>query len=567
MSKEDLKLLFDTERQILRRRLKALFPSGSPYRPDDGARPSKGPHGRRDKSSREGSGATAAGAAQPPAGPGRRRALARKPHSLKGLVTSMAVHVVLLAILLPIVISEAPVTGNSDTELVVRFITLPTEKEPREETQPKAPEVVVTPDPVPEPEPVPTEPEQPVEPAAEPDPEPSEPAPAEPEDHGLAGKAPAAGSGDRSPLGARYGEKAQALLRYGGNTSTEHAVAKGLQWLADHQDRDGSWSPDRYTDHCHGAHRCGGVGFPDYRVGVSALALLAFLGAGVTDAEHPLRPNVEKGLTYLLTVQDASGCVGPRKGNYMYNHAISAFCLAEAALLTERDDLRRAAERALEFSALSQQAGGGWDYTAAQTFRNDLSITGWQVMALHAAQQANLVFPPELERKVRNFIRRAVHRNGTSTYADRGIGEGRRGVSIAAVGLLSKLYLGWSPRSPEVERAIERIMRRPPDDAGRVDWDHTYQSSYYWYYATLSLFHHGGEAWDAWNTLLQRHVLPLQSDRGHRAGSWDPDPNWIGAAGGRVATTAMLVLTFEVYYRYTPLWKKFGLPDRERTKQ
>ena len=68
------------------------------------------------------------------------------------------------------------------------------------------------------------------------------------------------------------------------------------------------------------------------------------------------------------------------------------------------------------------------------------------------------------------------------------------------------------------------------------------RDTYYWYYATLSLFHVGGEHWEAWNTYLQRTVLPLQRQDGHAKGSWDPDPNWIGAAGGRVSTTAMGVL-------------------------
>ena len=153
---------------------------------------------------------------------------------------------------------------------------------------------------------------------------------------------------------------------------------------------------------------------------------------------------------------------------------------------------------------------------------------------------------------------RAVHRSGWSSYADRGIEKNRGGVSIASVGMLCKLYLGWSPRSREIQNTARILVREPPNPEGRLDWDRTFQSSYYWYYATLALFHVGGEPWGAWNIFIRRTLLPMQHERGHRKGSWNPDPNWIGQAGGRVTSTALHILTFEVYYRYTPLHRRFG---------
>jgi hypothetical protein len=47
-----------------------------------------------------------------------------------------------------------------------------------------------------------------------------------------------------------------------------------------------------------------------------------------------------------------------------------------------------------------------------------------------------------------------------------------------------------------------------------------------------------------------RDVLTdLERTEAHAAGSWDPDPNWIGDVGGRVYATALAVLTLEIYYR------------------
>lgn len=559
MAKDDLRLLFETERRIFKRRMKTIFPSGSPLAPP--AQPAGTDLASRRLAKPRGAGSQ--GIATTSSHFRARRRIAARISALHW-VASILVHLSVVAALWPLLM-QPQATAEPPRELVVRWIELPRAKVPAAEAIPEPTEPV----------PATLEPEPPLAPVQRDTPEPlpielasTEPAASSataaaesPPETAIGLTGPPSGSGASSPLGSRTVGKAAALVRTGGNAATEQAVAAGLGWLAAHQDPDGSWGPDGFRERCPPGRPCHGGGFPEYRVGVTGLALLAFLGAGITgDPQHPHHDCLMRGLAYLQGVQDAEGCFGARQGNYMYNHGLALFCLAEAALLTRDPAAVRAVERGLEFAARAQQPGGGWDYTTARTLRNDLSITGWIVMALHTARQAGIEQAPEMETSARRFVERAVHRNGWSTYADRGIGQDRGGVSIAAVGMLTKLYLGWSPRAPELARTVDILVRRPPEDAARLDWDRTFQSSYYWYYATLALFHHGGEAWEAWNVLLQRTVLPLQQDRHHLVGSWDPDPNWIGAAGGRVATTALVVLTFEVYYRYTPLWQQLRLP-------
>jgi hypothetical protein len=62
----------------------------------------------------------------------------------------------------------------------------------------------------------------------------------------------------------------------------------------------------------------------------------------------------------------------------------------------------------------------------------------------------------------------------------------------------------------------------------------------------------GGPWWERWNPAMKEVILDLQRHGGHLAGSWDPDPNWIGGVGGRVYATAIAVLTLEIYYRVMP---------------
>lgn len=562
MPDDGWRLLFETEREILRRRLRGWLGR------------------RRRRELREPGPDRIEQETLRARLPRRRRSFRRHLSPALGMCISGVVHLVLLAIFLPSLVQEPP-TAEEHDPLVIRWVAREAPKpEPVEAPPVEAPEPppeTPTPETVREdiPEdvlekPVPAvtvEEPTPPEPAGAEDGDASAPDLAAAEEPSPRGLGPGASRIGRSPLGARSGERVVALRIYGGGAETEEAVRLGIEWLARHQDPDGSWDPHGYTRHCRPGLSCTGTGFPEYRAGVTGLALLAFLGAGL-DHQHdsPFRENVAGAVEWLLAHQDERGCFGPREGQYLYNHGIATIAVAEAAALTRDDALVAATGRAIRFIERTQQAGGGWDYTSARTNRNDLSVSGWQVMALHSAAAAGVPARTATLTRLEDYLRRAVRRDGSAIYADRGTGEGRGGVSIASVGLLSKLYAGWSPRSPETQRAAVRLVRQGPDPDGRADWERTYQSLYYWYTATLALFHVGGEQWEAWNLYLQRTVLPLQHRDGEREGSWDPDPNWIGAAGGRVMSTALGVLTFEVYYRYTPLYRKLGLsptPGRE----
>jgi len=79
---------------------------------------------------------------------------------------------------------------------------------------------------------------------------------------------------------------------------------------------------------------------------------------------------------------------------------------------------------------------------------------------------------------------------------------------------------------------------------------------YFWYYGTLAMFRVGGEDWTRWNEAMKRTLLPAQA----RDGSWEPiDPYARYAkdsAGDKSYTSALCVLSLEVYYRYyLPLLK------------
>ena len=51
-------------------------------------------------------------------------------------------------------------------------------------------------------------------------------------------------------------------------------------------------------------------------------------------------------------------------------------------------------------------------------------------------------------------------------------------------------------------------------------------------------------------------LVNSQNKKDLNSGSWDPESGWFGSQCGRLGTTAMCLLTLEVYYRHLPLYKR-----------
>ena len=115
---------------------------------------------------------------------------------------------------------------------------------------------------------------------------------------------------------------------YGGTGSTESAVARGLDWLVKQQRGDGMWSLS-------GPFSNGGL--TDNPNAATAMALLAFQGAGVTPGKGKYAKAVDKAWTALLKTQQRDGSFGvstpPRQG--MYTHAQCAIALCEILSMTQ----------------------------------------------------------------------------------------------------------------------------------------------------------------------------------------------------------------------------------------
>ena len=333
--------------------------------------------------------------------------------------------------------------------------------------------------------------------------------------------------------------RGKMVAKFGGSQKSEEAVALALKWLAEHQMPDGGWNFDHHGGRCQG--RCTHQGTAkEARNGATGLALLPFLGAGHTQLKGQYKENVRAGLYYLMKEMKHDGSLH-EPGGSMYSHGICAIALCEAYAMTHDRDLMAPAQASLNYIVAAQDpAGGGWRYNPKQP--GDTSVTGWQIMALKSGHMAALHVPPTTIQGAIKFLD-SVQADSGATY---GYTQPGAGSATTAIGLLSRMYLGWKKENSALERGVEFLEKRGPGS-----------NMYFNYYATQVMKHHEGEIWKKWNATMRDQLVNSQDKDQHQKGSWFFKGRDHGSSsGGRLYCTAMAALILESYYRHMPIYER-----------
>lgn len=343
--------------------------------------------------------------------------------------------------------------------------------------------------------------------------------------------------------------RVEMVAKEGGTTLTEASVARGLRWLANHQNADGSWSLSGFhrAGHCN----CNGDGAFSHKSPGTMLAMLPFLGAGQTHLVGKYQGNVSRGLRWMIEAQKENGDLraGANDNAGMYTHGQGAIVLCEAYAMTGDEQLRIPAQKAIDFIVKAQYNDGGWRYQPQpRSQAGDTSVVGWQLMALQSARAANLTVPDQTLAMADQYLDRCAHRDGSQySYQARG---GPTPV-MTAEGLLCRIYLGWKRDNDALGRGVEYLSSNYLPTASEPN-------IYFWYYGTQTMHHYGGPDWEEWNLRMRDVLVQSQETGGHAAGSWDPRGEH-ASAGGRIYMTALAICTLEVYYRHLPIFRQIEL--------
>jgi hypothetical protein len=354
-------------------------------------------------------------------------------------------------------------------------------------------------------------------------------------------------------LDGRKDERRKQLVQDGGgNNKTEDAVAMALEWLKKQPDKkDGLWSlTGPYDD----------GGSQENQLAATAMALLAFQGAGNTRTEGPHKDVVALAWKSLLKAQQEDGSfdVGQVPMQHsLYSHAMATIALCELYGMSQDPGLAEPAARAVAYCVAAQGPDGGWRYEPGRP--GDMSVTGWQMMALKTAEMAGINVPPNTFQRIGGFLD-AVAADEGRQYRYTSILQGKPGKISAAVtagGLLSRQYLGWPQDDPRLTKGLELLMA-----ANSLNFESDAKDVYAWYYITQVAHHMEGESWRRWSKQL-REVLPReQLVRGKQRGSWDPSLDRWGNMGGRLFVTCFCTYMLESYYRHLPLYADRAVEEK-----
>jgi len=309
-------------------------------------------------------------------------------------------------------------------------------------------------------------------------------------------------------------------------------VVEGLRYLARTQNRDGSWT--------------GGSG-RSRNVGVSGLAVMAFMANGSQPARGEFGENIERGLDFILANVRRDGFITAGSDSRMYEHGFAALCLAQAYGMTGRRDIGDKLRLATTLIQRAQKrSDGGWRYDPTPAGDSDISVTVCQVLALRAARNCGIKVPRQTIDRAVKYVKRSCLPDGSFSYMLRHRSSGSYALLSSG---LNCLYGAGEYSCPELKRALQRFddqMARHVSRRGPV----SHYFFYAHYYAAQAAFHAGGAYWTKYYHAIVKELVATQSANG----SWESN-------FGKAYATAMGCLVLQMPYQYLPIFQRLGADD------
>lgn len=333
---------------------------------------------------------------------------------------------------------------------------------------------------------------------------------------------------------------ARADQRTAKQKQVDTAIVNALKYLAREQRPSGAWAVGRIGE----------------STATTSLAVMAFLAAGHVPGEGPYGKAIERGVQWVLDHQQLISrqpgqetvmLVHRRSHGPMYSHGISTLMLAEVIGMLkkkQRRECRVALERSIRLILKAQAVrkssrhAGGWRYQYSSR-DSDLSVTGWQLLALRAAKDVGCDVPKDNITQAVQYVKNCRSRfgSGFGYQPSAGATATRTGTGILC------LEVCGEHKSDEAIRGADYLLRRPLRE-------HDSYFFYGVYYCTVGMFKVGGKYWDA--TKRHLHELLLDSQLGE--GSWIS--RGTERHHGKVYCTSMAVLALAVEYRYLPIYQR-----------
>jgi prenyltransferase beta subunit len=275
---------------------------------------------------------------------------------------------------------------------------------------------------------------------------------------------------------------------------------------------------------------------------------MAFMARGHVPGQGPYGTHINKAVDYVISIQQSDGSFSSRSSNViMYEQGIATVMLCEAYGMLD-DRRQRAAHDAISKAvrlilraqsvAKSEENRGGWRYLPAST-DSDLSVSGWQLMALRGAANIGANVPEAALVNGIAYIKRCHDKSGGFAYANGRVTAALTGTGIVALELLGQHH------TKEALAGGDYLLANSLQKKTGID-------AYFYtvYYCSQAAWQLGGRYWEALNPTIRQSLLSKQRPDG----AWSPQT--IEQQGGETYGTAMAVLALTVPYRYLPIYQR-----------
>lgn len=311
----------------------------------------------------------------------------------------------------------------------------------------------------------------------------------------------------------------------------DESIVRALKYLAANQNRSGAWTL-----------RNGGES-----IAMTSLSIMAFMAAGHVPGEGPYGDELLRGVRWVLERQRPDGMFVHRAGHGpMYAHGIATLMLAEVAGMVDKSlakRVRKSLENAIILILKAQlvpkgiQHAGGWRYQSRSN-DSDLSVTGWQLLALRAAKNIGCDVPKSSIDAAVAYVRRCASSRGFNYQPGNGATPTRTGTGILCLEICGEHH------ADETMNAANQLLRRPLQLGDGFFF-------YGVYYCSVGMFQVGDRYWDNTRDHIATTLLRIQRGDGH----WEATEGNEYSYGSVYATT-LSVLALAVEYQYLPIYQK-----------
>ena len=343
-------------------------------------------------------------------------------------------------------------------------------------------------------------------------------------------------------------DRMKRITENGGTPQCEEAVVKSLKWLQKQQNKDGSWG-----------------GTPqNYKCAMTGLALLSYLAHCETPLSEDFGETVLKGISFLVDqgVKNPVISLVPQRNEVSYDHAVATYALCEAYTFCKQMDipsianLEKVVIKAVDKILDNQNVDGGWayNYNTKAGAHTDLSVTGWNVQALKAAEHGGIK-PTKGDirstlRKASSYVRKNVMPDGKFAYKENG---NMPRSSLVGVGVLS-LQMTGNGSDSAARKGLDWIK----NNVKTLQWgqgsgtENVKSNLYMHYYCVQAAMNRGGDVWTSYNKAFRDAVLSGQNADGSFRKN---DVGYVSGMTGKsenIYRQCLATLMLETYYRFLP---------------